>query len=74
MKRTSKRTADMSSEYRFDYSKARPNRFARRWDRRSGMVVLIDADMADVFRTSEAVNRALHALAGAVPSQGTRGH
>ena len=72
MKRTTKHDAEMRSEYRFDYAKAKPNRFAKRWDHRSGMVVLIDPEMANVFKTPEAVNHALHALTEAVPSKDRR--
>jgi hypothetical protein len=54
------------SEYRFDYAKARPNRFAGRIDRRQ-LVVLLDADVSEVFSTSESVNSALRALITAMP-------
>jgi len=67
MKQTIKRVSDLRSEYRFDYSKARRNRFARRWGPKSGLVVLVDAEMAKMFKTPEAVNHALHSLADAIP-------
>ena len=62
-----KSTEDLRPEYRFDYTKARPNRFT---DRRSPatVVVLLDKDVAKVFRNSESVNSALRALLSAVPS------
>ena len=52
---------DLRPEYHFDYSKARPNRFAGRIadDR---VMVLLDADVSRVFTTSEAVNNVLRAL------------
>lgn len=53
-------------EYRFDYAKARPNRFAGRIDRQQ-LVVLIDADVSEVFSTPESVNTALRALITAMP-------
>lgn len=53
---------EMKSEYRFDYSKARPNRFAEGYNRTRRTVVL-DADVADDFPSSEAVNEALRFLA-----------
>jgi hypothetical protein len=59
---------DMRREYRLDYSKAKPNRFAGRMKAASPMVVLIDADLAMVFDTPESVNRALRALISAVPN------
>jgi hypothetical protein len=55
----------LKSHYEFDYSKAKPNRFAARLTEDSLMVVL-DPDVAAVFSTSEAVNDSLRALAAAV--------
>ena len=57
---------DMRSEYRFDYAKARPNRFARR-ARAKSVVVLLAPDVAKVFKTGESVNDALRAIMKAVP-------
>ena len=57
---------EMRSEYSFDYQKARPNRFAGRLHKDRVMVVL-DADIAKVFTTAEAVNKALRALITAMP-------
>ncbi len=70
--RKSKRgtSREMRAEYRFDYSKGKPNRFASRVDK-SRLVVVLDPDVSEVFTTPEAVNKALRALIDAVPS-GTR--
>jgi hypothetical protein len=57
---------DMRSEYRFDYAKVRPNRFARR-ARAKSVVVLLAPDVAKVFKTGESVNDALRAIMKAVP-------
>jgi hypothetical protein len=57
---------DMLDEYRFDYRKARPNRFADRLGRDMLMVVL-DPDVAAVFRKAEAVNNVLRALIATMP-------
>lgn len=57
---------DMLPEYDLDYSKAKPNRFS---ERQSGITVTLDADVAAVFRTSEAVNKALRAILAAIPKQ-----
>jgi hypothetical protein len=57
---------DMRSEYRFDYAKAQPNRFARR-ARAKSVVVLLAPDVARVFKTGESVNDALRAIMKAVP-------
>jgi hypothetical protein len=59
---------DMRYEYRFDYAKARPNRFARR-TRAKSVVVLLAPDVAKVFKTGESVNDALRAILRAVPRQ-----
>ncbi len=53
---------EMKSEYRFDYSKARPNRFAEEYNQLQRTVVL-DSDVANDFPSSEAVNEALRFLA-----------
>ncbi|MGH7172295.1 MAG: hypothetical protein ACRELG_18620 [Gemmataceae bacterium] len=57
---------DMLPEYRFDYSKARPNRFADRLKLGSRAVVL-DPDVAAVFSTPESVNAVLRALIETMP-------
>jgi hypothetical protein len=54
---------DLQPHYDFDYSKAKPNRFAARIGQESMMVVL-DPDVAAVFSTAESVNETLRALAG----------
>ena len=60
----------LRDEYRFDYSKARPNRFASRVDQ-TRLVVALDADVCEVFTTPESVNKALRALIDAMPSRTT---
>jgi hypothetical protein len=52
-------------EYRFDYAKAQPNRFAGRGVSKS--VVLLDPDVAKVFKSAESVNSVLRAILAAVP-------
>lgn len=56
--------AELREHYDFDYSKAKPNRFAARLTQEQLMVV-IDPDMAAIFPTAEAVNEALRVLATA---------
>ena len=58
---------EMRAEYRFDYSKAKPNRFASRVDK-TRLLVALDPDVSEVFTTPEAVNRALRALIEALPN------
>jgi hypothetical protein len=59
-------TDDMRDEYRFDYSKAKPNRFADKMGQDQLMIVL-DPDVAVVFKTPESVNRVLRALIATMP-------
>ncbi len=58
---------DMLAEYDFDYRKARPNRYAAQIESGSVLVVL-EPDIAQVFKTSEAVNQVLRALITTMPS------
>ncbi|MDD1413847.1 hypothetical protein MEN41_03985 [Dolichospermum sp. ST_con] len=58
---------DLLPEYNFDYTKARPNRFATISENK--ITVILDPDVAKVFQTSEAVNRALRCLLSAIPEK-----
>jgi len=58
---------ELRDEYEFDYSKAKPNRFASRADE-ARLVVALDPDVSEVFTTPEAVNRVLRALIEAMPT------
>ena len=60
-RRTSEDSDDLRPEYRFDYSKARPNPYASRLKGKTVAVVL-DTEVAAAFPTSEAVNTALRAV------------
>ncbi len=62
------RGEDIRKEYQIDYRKSRPNRFAK-IAQEEPLVVMVDADIAEVFRTSEAVNQALRALITAIPDR-----
>jgi hypothetical protein len=57
---------DLLPEYRFDYRKAKPNRFAGESHKKE-VSVLLDEDVAEVFTTPESVNKALRALIEVVP-------
>jgi len=57
---------DMKPEYQFDYTKAKPNRFAQRQVDGS-LVVILDPDIAHVFTTPEAVKKVLRALIATMP-------
>jgi len=62
---------EMRAHYDFDYSKARPNRFAGRFKEETVAVVL-DADVADVFESSEAVNTVLRSAIRAMRVAGIK--
>jgi len=64
----SRKIAEMVKEYRFDYGKAKPNRFASRM-KDAPLVAVIDSDMAKVFTTAEQVNKALRAVISAMPEK-----
>jgi len=55
---------DIRSEYHFDYSKAKPNRFTKQGEAR--VTVTLDLDVARIFTTSEAANKALKAILAAL--------
>ena len=57
---------DMLPEYDFDYSKARPNRFAERVYK-DHLVIILDPDISKVFKTTESVNAVLRALISTMP-------
>jgi hypothetical protein len=71
MKKTSKRNRrepdELRPEYRFNYSKAKPNRFAAGM-KGSTVAVVLDPDVASVFQTSEAVNALLRSVIAALPN------
>ena len=54
---------DLLPEY--DFSKAKPNPYAARALRRKA--IILEKDIAEVFTTSEQVNKALRAILEAVP-------
>ena len=62
---------EMRREYRFDYSKSKPNRFAARASQ-GRTVVVLDPDIAEVFTTPESVNNVLRALITTMPQNQRR--
>ena len=62
---------DVRPEYQFDYKRGRPNRFASRM-KQDAVTVMLEPDVAQVFETSEAVNRLLRSVIAAVPKSGSR--
>jgi hypothetical protein len=63
---TSLAVDDLKPEYTFDYSKVRPNRFAKRVTEDS-VIVVLDPDVAQVFTSAESVNTVLRALIETMP-------
>jgi hypothetical protein len=57
---------ELRGEYRFDYTKAKPNRFAGQ-PHESQVVVVLDPDVAEVFETPDSVNEVLRALIKTMP-------
>lgn len=64
--RSAGRNDDLRAHYDFDYAKAAPNRFASRFSKATVAVVL-DADVATVFHSSESVNAFLRSAISAMP-------
>jgi hypothetical protein len=58
---------DLRSEYRFDYGKSKPNRFAAKMSEGTVAIVL-EPDVAKVFQSSEVVNALLRSIISAMPS------
>lgn len=71
MRHTRKAKAAMRAEYRFDYSKARPNRFAAGL-KKEAVSVILDPDVAAVFHSSEAVNAFLRSVISTLPKRGPK--
>jgi hypothetical protein len=62
----------MRAEYRFDYSRSKPNRFAEKMSSDTVAVVL-EPDVAAVFKSSEDVNALLRSIISAIPSRRIHG-
>jgi len=60
-------TDEMQDEYQFDYSKGKPNRFADKIGQ-ARMMIVLNPDVAAVFKTPESVNRVLRALITSMPT------
>jgi hypothetical protein len=60
------RGKEMRREYRFDYRKSHPNRFAS-LVKAGTVAVVLDPDVASVFRSSESVNSLLRSVINALP-------
>ncbi len=59
---------EMRREYRSDYRKSRPNRFATLM-KQGTVAVVLDPDVASVFQSPESVNSLLRSVITALPRQ-----
>ena len=57
---------ELSSEYRFVYSQSKPNRFAASMSG-GAIAVVLEPDVAAVFKSSKTVNELLRSVISAVP-------
>ncbi len=57
---------ELADDYEFDYAQAKPNRFAAGMQP-GGRLVVLDPEVAEVFRESKTVNDALRALMKTMP-------
>ena len=57
----------LRSEYRFDYSKSRPNQFASKISEGT-VAVELEPDIVDILKSSDAVNALLRSVISAMPS------
>jgi hypothetical protein len=65
-KKPTVRRHTMRVQYRFDYGRAKPNRFAAVMS--EGVIaVVLEPDVAAVFKSSEAVNALLRSVISAMP-------
>lgn len=62
--------SDLLPEYKFDYSKMKPNRFAQKLGKRK--IILLDADVAKIFPNGKVVNDALRAIVNIIPKHSTQ--
>ena len=52
---------EMRDEYQFDYSKAKPNRFASQIGQ-DQLIIVLNPDVTAVFKTPESVNQVLRTI------------
>jgi hypothetical protein len=64
-----KNLGDLRPEYHFDYSKSKPNRFVNVAP--GAVTVVLDPDVAKVFKNARSVNEALRTLIANLPPRRT---
>jgi len=66
-----RRANGLRAEYRFDYARSKPNRFAE-LTQPGSVGILLEPDVARVFKSGESVNAVLRALVATMPSGSRR--
>jgi len=66
--RSRKTEKAIRSDYRFDYAKAKRNRFTDRV-KPGALAIILDPDVAAVFHSSESVNTLLRSVIATIPGQ-----
>ena len=61
----------MRPEYRLDYARAKPNRFASKVPA-NAVAVVLDPEVTAVFGSSDSVNALLRSVVKAMPNQAKR--
>lgn len=59
---------ELRDEYQFDYTQAKPNRFAAKL-RKGGRLIVLEPEVAAAFRESDSVNAVLRALLQTMPGR-----
>jgi uncharacterized protein (DUF4415 family) len=67
-KTKAKPTEDLQPEYKLNYAAAKPNRFAGA-TQPGAVAILLDPDVAEVFKNGNSVNEVLRALLTTMPSR-----
>jgi hypothetical protein len=57
---------ELRPEYRFDYRKSKPNRFAAKMSE-DAIAVVLEPDIAAIFKSSKTVNALLRSIVSAMP-------
>ena len=57
---------ELRPEYRFDYRKSKPNRFAAKMSE-DAIAVVLEPDIAAIFQSSKTVNALLRSIVSAMP-------
>jgi len=65
---TPKKSGGLRPKYRFDYTKSKPNRFVNAANT-GALAVLLDPDVAKVFKNARSVNDVLRALMTTMPAR-----